>query len=710
LQRSGINKFHKQLVLFMFVCVSCAKSVFGPVMTGNPAAQDPYASTNSTITGSKAAVTPATTPTLGTSAASATCSASPLRSVYYGRSTVTQKFACDQTVASLALGSAPSFINGNASGTSVTLTGTAPSSAASHTLWIFSVNQNAAKTFSVTTTILDNSTLASTLSPPGTFDKTNGSSTSNNVNFDLGHKLTLADSWDGNIQDAALNTTSISSDIPSISLATSCDTASAPYVCNGSNIRAGLNIDNALMLKWPWSAFDQGSYYLDITGQATIEGGSTTLGSHTFSATIPVQSAGNVTITAKNNPDSGNTYDSQVYRYAVAISSQSKPLAPVIGVTYIDFNTTNRAYFQRAIVDRTAAPTGGSNGINQSATVLEQNAADSQDFAVSSLSDGTWAIIGGIGVVGYYEILYNHVADSVTAPSVSSAVQLTNMGSGTDNALSIVSTKPYTDGTGTHIGIAYVRLNSSGSPQYNLNVAKINPTGTNAATILDDVKYGVSASGGYSKFERNQGSTDIDRLSLRWISENGTGYFYLAYRAGTSLNLMRLRSIYSTNYGDTSATIGSSVFADADASSSDQTLDLSVGTLGGATVAFIVYRDDSGDCYFKRSDSSLDVVAPTKFTLSTCYNPTVQFNPDSGRFVITYSELNASSKYDIKTTEVTIGAPDTYSTPIVVVANLASHPVRLVTDYYNTGHWLAVFYRLINSRYLKVHGYHVSGR
>jgi hypothetical protein len=82
----------------------------------------------------------------------------------------------------------------------------------------------------------------------------------------------------------------------------------------------------------------------------------------------------------------------------------------------------------------------------------------------------------------------------------------------------------------------------------------------------------------------------------------------------------------------------------------------------------------------------------------------------SGRFVVTYSELNASNKYDIKTTEVTIGNPDTFSSPVIVGADLAVFPVRLVTDFYPSGHWMAIFYRLINDATLKFHGYHVSGR
>ena len=682
-------------LLLACICVSCEKSTFGPVIIGNP--NDQNTETNDGID--------STTPNTG-----ANCIASPLRKVFYGGSTVTQNFACDQTVTSLALDSAPAFITGNASGTLANFTGTAPSSATSNTLWDFSINQTTIKTFSVTTTVLDNSTLASTLSPPATFDTSNGSSTKNNINFDLGHTLTLADSWDGNIEDVALNTAIITSDIPSLTLAATCTAASAPYVCNGTISRSGLYINNALTLKWPWSAFDQGAYYLDITGKATIEGGTTTLGSHTFSATVPMQSAGNVTITARNNPHSGSAYDSQIYRYAIAVSNKSTPIAPVVGMTYIDFTTNTRSYFQRAIIDRTAAPSGLSNGINQNATVLEQNTADSQDFTMSSLSDGSWSILGGIGVNGFYEILYNRVADSITAPSVSTAVQLTNFGANSENASEITSTTPHADGNENRIGVAYVRVISSPSLQYNLNIAKINPTGTNAATVLDDTKYGMSSSGGYSKFEINQGSTEIDRLSLRWISESGTGYYYLAYRSGTNLKMMRLRSAYSASYGDTSATIGSAVFVDDNRSNSSQSLDLGVGTSAGATVAFIVYRDDIGDCYFQRADSSLTASTRIKFTSSTCYNPTVHFNPNSGRFVVTYSELNASNKYDIKTTEFTIGTPDAYSTPVTVVANLANYPIRLVTDYYNAGHWMAIFYRELNSRYLKFHGYHVSGR
>ena len=197
---------------------------------------------------------------------------------------------------------------------------------------------------------------------------------------------------------------------------------------------------------------------------------------------------------------------------------------------------------------------------------------------------------------------------------------------------------------------------------------------------------------------------------MSWISESGTGYFYVAHREATELKLLKVKSSYAAGYGNTIGTIGTGVFANASTGSNQQSLDLALGTSSGATVAAIVYRDSNGDCYFQRADSSLVASTALKLTSLACYNPSVHFNAASGRFVVTYAELNAGNKYDIKTTEVTIGTPDTFSSPVIVVADLAVFPVRLVTDFYPAGHWMAIFYRLINDATLKFHGYHVSGR
>jgi hypothetical protein len=637
------------------------------------------------------------------------CTAIPSRQFFYGRSKVNQIFGCDKPVTDVSLIGAPTFLTANSSGTTISFTGEAPDSAASNTAWSFGTNQTTTSTTSVTTNILDNSTLASTLSSPIPFGPNNSVATSNNIDFDLGHKLTLANTWDGNIEDVSLKSASVTSDIPGLTLAADCASAIAPYVCNGTITRSSLMVDNNLKLKWLWSAFDQGSYFLDITPETTIESGTTTLRSLTFNATLPIQTAGNVSIQAGNGADIAGSTNAVRYQHGIAISSQSTPLSPIIGLTFIDTNNSVRPYLRRIVVDRTNPPSSGTSGINQSASVLEQSIANSRDFGVRSLPNGSWAVVGVVATASTDDVLFNYVTDSNTAPAITTTVQLTNF-SASDQASDVSITAPFTDGSATRMGVAYVRKNSTSSTTYQINVTKINPTGANLATVLDDMNYGTTTTGGYSRFELTSGASQTDRLRMNWISENGIGYFYLAYREATNLKILRLRSSYNSGYGSNSGVVAPNVFTSSSPLTNPQAIDLSLGTISGSTVAGIVYRDQNGDCYFQRTDSTLAPSAPLKFSTLSCYNPSIHFNPSTSRFIVTYSEENANTNYDIKVTEIKIGSTDTFTTPVIIVADLSAYTVKMVTDYYAAGNWMAIFYRIFGSQTLKFHGYHVSGR
>ena len=639
----------------------------------------------------------------------AACVIDKARTVFYGSSTISLTYTCDQPINSVNTSNMPAFLTSSVSGNSVTFTGVAPTSA-SVSDWSFTINDISSTSFYVNTTVLASSSLIASLSPPSAFNVASGAGTSNSADFKLGLTLTLASAWDGTSSTATFNTTAIKSDIPSLLLYDSCTSATAPYVCTGTASISDRTLDSGLHLKWLWSAFDQGSYYIDITSQLTLDGGTTTLPATTFSETIPIQTTGNVTIHAVNDPDSSNAYDSQRFRYGVGISANSTPLAPVIGLLYIDKNTGVRPYLQRIVVDRTNAPGSGSSGITQSATVLEQNTANSQDFTINALNDGSWAIIGSIATLGSYDLLFNHVTDSATTPTKATSVQLTTFSSTTDRAVEVAASKPFSESGTNRLGLAFVRRNTTGGTD-NLVVAKINPMGTTSATISDDSNYGVISGGSYSHYETSSTSVNtIDRLKMQWISENGTGYFYIAYRDQTNLKLIKLLSHYNAGYSASNANLATGVFANLGTNGSPQALDLDLGTNNSATVVGVTYRTNTGDCYFQHADSSLVATTAVKITDNTCYNPSVHYNDATGRFVVTYAELNGSGNYDIKYREITIGTSDTAGTATVVVADLTNYPVRLATDFYSAGSWMALFYRLYSSSTLVFHGYHVSGR
>ena len=176
------------------------------------------------------------------------------------------------------------------------------------------------------------------------------------------------------------------------------------------------------------------------------------------------------------------------------------------------------------------------------------------------------------------------------------------------------------------------------------------------------------------------------------------------------MKLIKLLSHYNAGYSTSNSTLATGVFANLGTNGSPQALDLDLGTNNSATVVGVTYRTNTGDCYFQHADSSLVATTAIKLTANTCYNPSVHYNSATGRFVVTYAELNSSNNYDIKFREITIGSSDTASTATVVVAGLTTYPIRLATDFYSGGSWMALFYRLFSSSDLVFHGYHVSGR
>ena len=458
-----------QIVLGLIpALISCEKSPFGPVVV-EPKQLDTEDDTLSN-----------TSTTLDT----LSCTMTPSRSVFYGGSSISQKLSCNQLISKLDLTTAPNFISGMFSGTDVTFSGTAPATASTNS-WTFLVNDNKFSPVKIKTNILDPSTLVSQISPPTSFSSVNGSSSSNSVAFDLGHKCTLDSSWDGSIADAILSTSAISSDIPSLNFYNTCSSSTGSYVCNGNQSGSDKTANNGLTLLWRWSAFDQGSYYLDITPQIKIEGTTTTLPTQTFNATIPIQSSGNVQVTAANDPDSFNSYDAQKYRYGVAISNLSTALTPVVGLLYTDKAGGVRSYFQRITIDRTSTPGGSSSGLTENGSYLLQTNANSQDFSINQLRDGSWAVVGGTATNNSFDVLFNRVNDSSTSPTLNgSSTLLTNFSGTVERALNIATTKPFTENGTERIGFAYVRKNNSNSQGY-LTVAKLNPTGTSSAAILD---------------------------------------------------------------------------------------------------------------------------------------------------------------------------------------------------------------------------------
>ncbi len=682
----------------------CEKSPLGPQINVPPLPSDvtpiSVASSGSTTDSGRSGVVPVT---------SLVCAAQPARRVFYTGSNIRLNFSCNKAVTDVSATDLPTFLTLTASDQVVTGVGSAPSTPGTYS-WSFTPgiqNGNAIKT-SVTTDVLNSQTLSTSLNPPLAFDSTNNQSTSNGVEFDLGHTVTLDSSWDGSMSDVSLKVSEVATDLATANFFASCSTATGDYICNSTGSNSGSTQDNQLKLKWRWGAFDQGLYTLKVTPQITIEGGNTSLPQVQTTFQVPIQSLGNILLTDQDDVNQG--LSDYKYKYGLAISGLSTPTNPVLGLVYPSSGQSTYAYFSRFGIDRTIPPANSATSLSQAASQIDlTSGAIAASFGVKALPQGDWIAVGLKASSGTDDVVFNRLADGNGNPTSSTSVELTQYSSTGNFAIDADLTEPFVEGTNTKIMVPFVR-NLAG--QIRLSVAKVNVAGTSRASLLDDLYYGVEASGGYSVCDLDSGATSLGRLKTGQSLEGNARYVYVSYKAGSDIKLSKALTQYDNGYGVIGPVVaGSGVFG----GGSRETLDLRLGSFGGETTAAIVYatnKTSSYRCFLRRLNSGLNVMSstlPIGTGTSECSGPQIHYVPQTGRFVVIYTERNSNNKYDIKFVEVTPGSTDTLSVPTVVVQDLATLPIKLASTYYQAGQWIALVYRLNGVDQLRFHGFHVSG-
>lgn len=663
------------------------------------------------------------------------CTRSVGHNYYYEGTAVTLTYDCDTLVTAVTNpdGEKPAWLTRtsavNGTSTQVTFTGTAPAVGATVTAnWDWQVNGDTTvytpnTSNEVVTGVLDSSTLAASLTPPTAFD-TGVTGTSHNyainagAEYDFGLGLNLNAAWDGVIGDVSLTANTITSDLHGLTALDDCASVSAPYVCNDTTAGTLPAVAGALDLKWRWSAFDQGTYFVDIDPTLTIEGVTKNLtdlgaGTGNLTFTIPLQANGNASLNDRGDPSSYTNLD---LSYGIAISSASTATAPQVGLVYAANDGFQSAFFRKVTVDRThsSADATPTNAITQPAADADQIMHDANNqswFNVRPLSGGEWAL-AGVVVNSGNQVYFSRLNAAGTSRTVSEFLTAS-----ADSVTSSDLSEAFldADGSTTRMAVAYSKDPATGNDH--VIVGKVNPYAV--GSVSDDPDYVAS---GQAYDYTAGGASVVDRVRTRYHVEDGVGYIYVAHRENTDLKVHRIEAATANtaDYGATTVVLASDM-TNAGVTNV-QSLDFAVGTKGTDSIVGAVYRSNTAgnDCYFLSASVNESTGAfgtpSTALILSAsggiCVNPTVHFNPKSGRFVVTYSD-NGSGSYVIYTTEVDVsGASPAVASgfPIAVTGALAAFPRRLVTQYYDAGDWMAVFYRVNATSVLKLHGYHVPRR
>ncbi len=644
------------------------------------------------------------------------CAESSTRRVWYSGAAVSHVVACDQTVTAATISGAPFSVSTLASGTSVNLSGTA--GVAAVTAWTATVN--ALTSVGLTTTVLSSAGLDATLlaSATPTYDTVT----------DLTFRAVLGATWDGSMGSVDLDALSIATDLHGVDFYSSCSSAVASYVCNDVATTPATNTkDGQLKLRWKFSAFDQGAYYLDVNPRLTIESVQNDLALDTLAVTVPIQTNGNVSINYTGTPTSGSV-SSMGFPITATIAKHSTPTAPKVGVVYPIQDTNDAFVFKELAVDRTDDPSGGASGVTQGAAAgCKLHATDNLlDLKVEALASGQYAVAGTNS--DDYNLGYRTFSSGAVCPARIALTTLPIVPAKTEAVLAVALSEPFTD-TVQKIGLASVLRNVTDSQTY-LIISKLTPTGTTKATIVADADYDTMA---INKAVYNT-TGDVDRLRMRWISESGVGFFYVAFREDTSIKVLRLRSTKGgagVDYDDDVATLATGVLEDTDLTGNDYgTLDMAVGRSGGNSIVGVVYRSHADSkCYWRRFRDGANLgTAPLlgdALAISTgdCYFPTVHYVTSSGRFVVTYVDKPAGGNYEIRTRDITVDTAtpaaahtvDSAGT-VTTIFDTGSATIqigKMSTAYYPEGNWMSVVYRKNNNtagNVLKVHGFHVRGR
>lgn len=669
---------------------------------------------------------------------------------YYG-SAVSLSFECDDNlgsdsvISSVTTTSMPTWLTPSFSGATLTFSGTAPSSEAV-TTWRFKVNgvmTNAdAAGRAVTTEIINTSLLDGSLSASVTLVA--GDSGNNKqidpFTVDLSNSGQTTSLWDGSVANATLGIQAggIGTDMHgSFTLETSCTANAAPSVCLGTS---PTTVDNDttkvksrdVRFKWTFSPWDQGLYYLDVASAVTVEGSFNSL-SATDRTVITAPRQGNGTVVTPTGTANTATFDAESYHYGIAVArgSASSALSPAIGALYVS-SPSDKTYYSRLQVTRT------SSALVQSWTDYA-SFGDGDDntsrFTIQSLPvDNTWALVGTVEQLsGNKDLTFVRYQDgdgtsTHPSPVAGSYESLTN---DSEDINDVATTRTFTDADSkARLGVAYVRV-VGGNNQ--LRVAKLNPyfVDPTATTINDSADYdpaGTAYTSGTLK--------SIDQVKIAHTTEGANGWFYVVYHsdadaiannsAKVSIAKVQSNSSAAASYGNTAPvdlfTGSSALDEEFDLTSTDQSLDLALGTRGGETVAVVVHRskDSDGKCYVTPVRQALTVGASVQIfgasNTATCLYPQVEWS-SRGRFVVTFWEADGAN-WDLYAVEVQINASFAASintSTILLIANdVTGRPLKLATDLLdrdasnNRVDWMAVLYRTTGNN-PTVTSFHVRG-
>jgi hypothetical protein len=316
-------------------------------------------------------------------------------------------------------------------------------------------------------------------------------------------------------------------------------------------------------------------------------------------------------------------------------------------------------------------------------------AGSQNQVRLNRLTDGTWA-----NAVAPYNL--------TTYPDATGSIAWVSM------------TKPFVETSQTQVGLGFILAGGG------VVIAKIDPTAaTKEAAFFDtDYRLQTSVNGGTPSFFYSAASSG--NLALQQDDDGGVGYFYAAYRKGTSLEVIKLPSTKASDSAHYTTPWVSTVAA-AMNDATNASVHLSVGRASGALTPGVVYGTNGGSCAFRRFSSDLSTSnAAVTIEATRCYFPKVFYVAKTGRFLVVYALGSDSTpnRMTIQFKEVTTGATDTAGSSTIVVEDLYStngaseyaDMLKFDADYDSVTGFVALFYRVgsvdwANSATQRVHGF-----
>lgn len=748
------KKMKLLLIAGIFAAAGCDKSPLGPEIIDYNVDPVTGVVVSDEVTAANASPSPALpTPTDGSEV---TCDRTSGHNVYYVKSVMALAYNCD-AAATFAASDLPSSLtltqSSSGSVSTVSAAGTAGNSAEDNS-WSLTTGgvTTAGDGASITTTLI-----AMPHTSAATPATVNMSVSNNTVVSGSLESFNLVSTWDGNLTDvdltivpgaaalantpSTLNNTLLdapNTDLHGMTYFSSCADAAGNYVCANAHTTSGTHgLVDTFETKWTNSAFDQGSYYLDLTPRLAVEQGIHHLPETVIAYTVPRQTTGNIlyntALTGMINPG----LDSLKFSYSAAFewdTTKSTRLNPQMILAFPAVSGENTAFARGLKFARTSG-----NTISHSTTELKLGYKAPADYGNSQFHQLIALPAGGVADIGVvqdgaqYGLYYKKLITDATTFDITASHEFNLRAADVTQSLEWIATSnTFTDhDAATRAGVAYIRNNTF------LAVAKINVGLGNGVDPVDDTNYEVKQSAlTTADVEFSAGAETMDKTALTVLTLGNTSTFFLAYRRNTMLYAASVLANSTSGAAISSSMNAVQVKAGAFANnnSDPQNISIDAGLVGGASVVGLAWREQDANnigvprCFFTSLATDLTAYPATnelEISDAYCYAARIHYIAKLNKFLVIYSQKidNLSAELAFYSRYITVNASAITSTaPELLVRDediygapspADKYLLKFTTAYYPAADFVGIVFQPTDggtNEKPRIHAFHVLSR